>query len=226
MTALETIAVTAATLLIYRVISHARPPVWASPVLLCAVVIWGVLALVGTDSAHFTRLTRPLGALLPVAVVALGGVIVDQAATIAGRKRAVFGAIFAGSVFGSLAGLGLARALHVPAALQRAFAAKSVSSPFAVLIMDAIGGPAELAAGLVIATGIISAATTPTLLRFARITDPVALGLAAGVSGHVIATASLSRHPQAAAVAALAMAGTGGITAFLLPLAWSWLASP
>ncbi len=56
------------------------------------------------------------------------------------------------------------------------------------------------------------------ILRWFRITDPVAVGVAMGVAGHGIATASLVHLPLARMAASLGMVSNGAATSVVLPI--------
>jgi putative effector of murein hydrolase len=118
----------------------------------------------------------------------------------------------------------LARALGLPALMQQALGVKSVSSGFAIAIMNRLGGPPSLAAGLVIITGMIGAMLLPPMLKRARLGRDGPMGAGLGMAAHIIGSDALARtRPGAARIAALAMAMAGLVTAILLPLAWKWL---
>ena len=214
-------AASLATLALYfavvRALTWLRVPPLVSPVAVTAALALAALAAAGVPIPRYVAAARPLLWLLAPAVVALGGGLADTLRT---NSRAALLAVAAGAGTAALAGLALARSLHLPPPLVKAVAAKGVSSPFAILVMQRTGGPPALAAGLVIASAIVAVLTVPPLLRLCGIRSAAARGLAAGVSGNIIGTAAIAaREPAAAGFAAFAMALAGALTALLLPLA-------
>jgi len=97
-------------------------------------------------------------------------------------------------------------------------APKSVTTPIAMAVAEALGGLPSLTAALVITTGILGAMTAQSLFRLMRIHDAAAQGFAIGISAHGIGTArAFQISPEAGAFAALAMAANGLLTALLAP---------
>ena len=91
--------------------------------------------------------------------------------------------------------------------------------------MERFGGPAPLAAGLVVTTGMIGALTLPPLLHRLGFSGTAEHGLGVGQAAHIVGTdALLRRDPAAGAYAALAMTLTGLIGAALLPFLWPFIA--
>ena len=98
-------------------------------------------------------------------------------------------------------------------------APKSVTTPIAMGVAEAIGGVPALAAVFVILTGIFGATCFPTVFRGLRIHDPAAQGLAVGVTSHGLGTArAFLFSEEMGAFAALAMGLNGLLTAVALPL--------
>lgn len=215
---------TLAAFLLAREAARLRPHPLANPILLAAVLVWAVLAVTRTPVEAYLAAASPLRAALMTAIVALGALIHARAAELRSHARPVLVAIGGGSLVGILTGALGARALGLDRQLVEAMAAKSVTSPFAIALMAELGGPPALAAGLVLATGIVGAVLLPPVLRLLGVTDPAARGLAIGQAAHVVGTDQLARvEPAAAPYAGLAMVLAGLATALMLPLLWRWL---
>jgi putative effector of murein hydrolase len=101
---------------------------------------------------------------------------------------------------------------------------KGASTPFAVEIARVYDGIPALSAAFVVATGVSMAPLGAVLLTWARISDPVARGLALGTVAHAQGTAlSLMESPQQGAMSGLAMILAGLFTALLAPLVFQML---
>ena len=198
-------------------------PVWASPVVLAAMVIALGLAAAGVAAADFVAATAPLRWLLGPAVIALAAVVHGNRAAIARAPKAILLSIGGGMLVGVGSAVLMARLMGLDKMLAMGLATKTVSTPFAVVIAKAGGGPVALAAAAAVTTGVIGAVLVPPLFAALRIKG-AARGLAMGVSSHIIGTDSLRRRDAAGgAMAALAMVVAGVMASVLLPLVWRWL---
>lgn len=217
-------AVIAAFVLARRLAARGRNHPLLNPILLAAALVGAGLWLTGLSLDRFAELTRPLRWLLGPAIVALGHLIWAQRDTLKANALPLLVAIGAGSLTGITSAVSLARFLGLDFTLQSALAPKSVTSPFAIALMERLGGSPELAAGLVIVTGIVGAILLPPLLTRLKLDEPETMGVAVGQSAHIVGTDALARRDaKAAAFSGLAMALAGLATAILLPLLWGWL---
>jgi putative effector of murein hydrolase len=196
----------------------------ANPVLIGAVVVAGVLWAASVPYARYADGAGLLRWLLGPAITAMALPIWRLRHSL--RAQAV--PILRGLVIGTLAGAALGyaggRLLGLSEPSVMALATKSVTSPFAIAVMDRLGGPADLAAVVVIVTGIIGAILLPPLFNLAGIRNPVARGLGYGIAAHIVGTQrATAEDATAGALAGLAMALAGVLTAVALPLAWPWL---
>ncbi len=214
-------AVIAAFLLARRLAAKARHHPLLNPILFAAALVGLGLWFSGLSLPLFADLTYPLRWLLGPAIVALGLRIWESRAAIRRTALPLLVAITIGSLTGITSGVGLARLLHLDVSLVTALAPKSVTSPFAIALMERLGGSPELAAGLVIVTGIIGAILLPPLLRLLRLDDPETLGVSLGQAAHIVGTDALARRSaKAAAFSGIAMVLAGLATSLLLPLLW------
>lgn len=218
------VAVIAAFLLARRLAARANHHPLLNPILLAAALVglglWGV----GLPLDRFAELSRPLRWLLGPAIVALGHLIWAQRAALRASALPLLVAIVGGALTGITSAVSLARYLQLDTTLQHAIAPKSSMSAFAIALMEHLGGSPELAAGIVIITGIVGAILLPPLLKALKLDESETMGVAVGQAAHIVGTDALGRRDaKAAAFAGLAMALAGLATAFLLPLLWGWL---
>lgn len=196
----------------------------ANPVLWSAAAVFLILQLSDIGVAAYRDAAAPLLTLLDLAVVALA---LPLTASVRGAGRRLWRALAAllcGGAAAMVSAVGLAAAFGLAPPLVQALSVKSVSSGFAIALMQRFGGPAPLAAGLVVATGMIGALILPPLLTRLGYREE-AVGLATGQAAHIVGTdALLRRRPRAGAHAALAMAVSGLVAAALLPLLWPVIA--
>lgn len=217
-------AVILAFLLARRLAAYGRHHPLLNPIMLAALIVGLALWLSGLGLDRFAELTRPLRWLLGPAIVALGHLIWSHRTMLRANAPPLVVAIVGGSLTGITSAVSLARFLGLDFTLQSALAPKSVTSPFAIALMERLGGSPELAAGLVIVTGIVGAILVPPFLRRLRLDEPDTMGVAVGQAAHIVGTEALGRRSEeAAAFSGLAMVLAGLATAILLPLLWGWL---
>lgn len=102
-------------------------------------------------------------------------------------------------------------------ALMATLLPKSTTTAIAVALSEIGGGAPGLTAVVVILTGVFGAAFGPGLLRAARISDDRAVGLALGVSAHLLGTARAFQVSETAgAFAAIGAILNGLATAAVL----------
>lgn len=197
----------------------------ANPILIATMLLLAGLALSRVPVANYVDSVEPLRWLLVPATVAFGLPIYRQRATIAKAGRALIGAIIIGAGVGIVSAVALAKLLGVSPETVKALSTKSVTSPFAIALMERLDGPAGLAAGLVLVTGLAGAILLPLCLRRTRATDPEGYALALGVAAHIVGSQHVARAaPQALSIASLGLTIAGLATTVLLPLLWGWVA--
>jgi putative effector of murein hydrolase len=166
----------------------------------------------------------PLRWLLGPALVALALVIFDNRALLRAEARPVLVAVIGGTLIGLASAWGLAVALGLPPLLRAALTTKTVTTPFSVAIMTAVGGPVALAAAFSVLTGVIGALLVPGLFRRLGIASATGRALGLGVSAHIVGTDwQMRRDARAGGLSALAFVLAGLVAALLVPPLWGWL---
>jgi predicted murein hydrolase (TIGR00659 family) len=190
-----------------------------NPVAIAAALIAALLVLSGTDYETYFDGAQFVHFLLGPATVALAVPLYANLGRIGRALIPMLAALIAGAVTAVAVALGVAAALGADTQTLLSLAPKSVTTPIAMGIAERIGGLPSLAAGLVIATGIIGAVAVTPLMNALRIRDWRARGFAVGIAAHGIGTARAFQVNQVAGVfAALAMGLNGLVTALLVPL--------
>ena len=169
-----------------------------SPIIVSVALLIAVLVVTDTPYETYFEGAQTIHLLLGPATVALAIPLFDQRA----RLSVV--------VIGVLCGLSTETLLSlVP---------KSVTTPIAMGISEAIGGMPDLTAALVVITGIFGSVVGRGFFRLIRVSSDTAKGVALGVSAHGMGTsAAFSISPKAGAFSGLAMGISGLLTAFLAP---------
>ena len=117
-----------------------------------------------------------------------------------------------------------ARLASLDRMLVLAVAPKSVTTPVAIDIARILGTNMSITAVLVVSTGMVGAIVGPRVLTAARISDPIARGVAIGTTSHATGTAAILQEGETqGAMSAVAMALTAIFTAFVGPFLIPWL---
>ena len=183
-----------------------------------------ILELAPKHAGEFTAATQWINWMLGPSVVAMAVPIFQLRKTVrafAGTLAVVvpLGMAFAvGSTTGLLALFGRARPVLAAGAL------KSITSPVSLRLALDAGVPVKATLAGVLIAGIVGATLGPTVLRWLRVRDPRAVGLALGTSAHGYGVArALELGRTEGAFASIAMSGTAMIGALVLPYLLGWL---
>lgn len=96
---------------------------------------------------------------------------------------------------------------------------KSVTTAMAIGITGKMGGLTTITLVVVVITGILTSALGPVILKLLRITDPVAIGLSLGGTGHAVGTGAALKYGYVeGAMAGLAIGITGIMYVFISPI--------
>ena len=103
---------------------------------------------------------------------------------------------------------------------------KSVTTAMAVGITEKLQGLTTVTLVVVVATGILTSVIGPTLLKWLKIDDPVAVGLSLGGTGHAVGTGTAFQYGSVAgAMGGLAIGVTGILYVFISPIVASLILS-
>jgi putative effector of murein hydrolase len=191
----------------------------ANPVLIAILVVSVLLAATGTPYARYFAAARFIQFLLGPATVALAVPLALNLDRVRGSFPGVGVALLAGSLTSALSGVAVVAWLGGGRAAAFSIAPKGATTPIALSLSQEIGGVPALTAALAIAGGIIAAMVGRTMLRWLRVDDWRAHGLAAGVAGSGIAASEVAPlNSVAAAFAALGIGLNGLLTAAIVPM--------
>ncbi|MFC2991991.1 LrgB family protein [Halomonas tibetensis] len=196
-------------------------PAWCPPILVAALLLAGVLALLGIDYSDYREGAGWLMLLLGPATVALGLPLYQQMGHIRAMWRPLLVCLPISALMAAFYAVGIAWLLNAPLETLASLAPKSVTAPIAIGITEQLGGSVSLMMGGLLLTGVATIGFVDVVARWLKIRDPRLLGLALGINGHALGTVrAFEIGPTAGAFASLGMSLTGILTALLLPLAW------
>ena len=176
-----------------------------NPILITIVVIIGVLSVAGVPCEAYDEAGGFISFWLKPAVVALGVPLYRQLAAIRRQALFILLAEVAGCVAGIVSVVLMAQALGASREVVLSLASKSVTTPIAIEVTEAVGGIAPLSA--------------------ARVTSHVARGLSMGTAAHAVGTsmAITAGGYRYGAWASLGLTVNGLLTALLTPTILSLL---
>jgi len=189
-----------------------------NPVLIAVAMLVLVLTLTGTPYQRYFEGAQFVHFLLGPATVALAIPLYRQFQRMRVMAMPLGITLLIGSSIAITSAWVVGASLGADERTLISLAPKSVTTPIAMAVAEALGGLPSLTAALVIATGILGAMTAQGLFRLMHIRDRAAQGFAIGIAAHGIGTArAFQLSPEAGAFAALAMAANGLLTAILAP---------
>lgn len=195
-----------------------------TPLLLSTVAIIAILKLSGITFEQYKPGKSIMTFLLGPATVALAVPLYLN------RKilRESFVPILIGIISGAVATLTtavvLGRLSGLDQLLTASLAPKSITAPIAIEISRIIGGDPAISVAFVVFTGTLGSMIGASLLTLCRITNPVARGLAMGVTAHGQGTATILQEGQTqGAMAGVAMALAAIFISFIAPFYLPWL---
>lgn len=211
------------TLFVYFVLVRLRRKTgdagWSQPLLWAAGFIIAALWVFDIDLAAYRKGGDWLIYVLALSTVSIAVPIFDNRHIIRATAAPFLLAMTLGSLVAAGSAVAMAHWLDFDAALRATLATKSITSPFAFVVAEEIGGMASLAMGIVIVTGNFGVLVAPRLFAVFGLSDPRAQGLALGVAAHGIGTAeAVRRSALIGSFAGLAMGLNGVLTSLVLPL--------
>lgn len=209
-------------MLIYRRFPHPL----TTPLLLSAIFIIIFLKVTGISYQDYYQGGVYLNNLIVPSTVALGIPIYKSFHLMKHHARSIlFGSLLAVVVNTSFTAL-VAKIFGMDFFLAISLFPKSVTTAMAVGITEKLQGLTTVTLVVVVATGILTSVIGPTLLKWLKIDDPVAVGLSLGGTGHAVGTGTAFRYGAVAgAMGGLAIGVTGILYVFISPIVASLILS-
>ena len=209
-------------MLIYRRFPHPL----TTPLLLSAVFIIIFLKMTGISYQDYYQGGVYLNNLIVPSTVALGIPLYKSFHLMKHHARSIlFGSLLAVVVNTSFTAL-VAKIFGMDFFLAISLFPKSVTTAMAVGITEKLQGLTTVTLVVVVATGILTSVIGPTLLKWLKIDDPVAVGLSLGGTGHAVGTGTAFRYSSVAgAMGGLAIGVTGILYVFVSPIVASLILS-
>ncbi len=190
-----------------------------NPIIIAIFILSTALMMSGTKYQTYFDGAQFIHFLLGPATVALAIPLYKQMHTIRRFLLPICIALLVGSLTAIVTAVGLAWIFGGTPQILLSLAPKSVTTPIAMGVSQAIGGIPALTAALVVLTGMVGATFGSLIFSLLRIRDTKAQGLALGVASHGLGTArALQLGETAGAFSSLGMSLNGVFTAILIPI--------
>ncbi|HGJ5881739.1 MAG TPA: CidB/LrgB family autolysis modulator [Arsenophonus nasoniae] len=189
-----------------------------NPLLISIGIIIPVLLITQTSYDHYFSGSRILNDLLQSAVVALALPLYEQLHQIRAQWKSIISICFIGSLIAMITGTTIALWTGATVEMAASILPKSVTTPIAMAVSEAIGGVPAISAACVILVGIFGAMFGQLLFNFLQIKNPIARGLAMGAASHAVGTARSAEIDYIeGAYSSLALMTCGIITSLIAP---------
>lgn len=202
-----------------RLFFAARQTPLLNPLFISSIIIGLVVMFTDTNVLDYRQHVSLLELFIWPATAALALPLYAQVDTIKAMGwRVVLPILIAGTLAPFFAWL-IVWFLDAPLDLQMTVLVKSITTPLAMQTASIIGGLPDMAAIIVILTGIVGATVAPFLFAAFNIKSSITKGLTLGAIAHVVGTSSaINIDQRCGALASLALCLNGLVTSICLPL--------
>ncbi len=189
-----------------------------NPILLSTVAIIVFLLVCDIDYGTYSKGGEFIDFWLKPAVVALGVPLYRQLESIKKQFLPILLAEVAGCIVGIASVVIVAQILGASREVVMSLASKSVTTPIAIEVTQAIGGIPALTAAVVVCTGIFGGMTGFRMMKLSRVKSPIAQGLSMGTAAHAVGTSvAMETGYRYGAFSSLGLTINGLFTALLTP---------
>ena len=189
-----------------------------NPILVAIALIIAFLLFLDIPYETYHEGAKMIEFWLKPAVVALGVPLYLQLSSIKRQFLPILASQTMGCVAGIVSVVVIAKMLGASNAVIMSLASKSVTTPIAMEVTQALGGIPSLTAAIVVITGLIGAIIGFKTLSVGHVHNPMALGLSMGAASHALGTsAAMDRDQFMGAYASLGLTLNGILTALLTP---------
>lgn len=161
----------------------------ANPLLIAIILVILFLKLSGVEYETYNASAKYLTYLLAPATVSLAIPMYERMQLLKENYAAILTGILSGVLASLVCVLAMALVFHLSQAEYVTLLPKSVTTAIGMDIAKELGGHSEIAAAVIIITGVLGNMAAEPVCRIFAIRHPVAKGIALGTSAHAIGTA-------------------------------------
>ncbi len=212
------LALTFALFYFVRRIQAQRHWILLNPILIAIVFLILYLKVTGVSFERFQESGKLIEFWLKPAVVALGVPLYLQLESIKKLWLPIVLSQLVGCLVGIVSVVLIAQWFGASQVIVISMASKSVTTPIAMEVTQAVGGIPSLTAAVVVITGILGAIMGFKTLTMGHIYSPIAQGLSMGTASHAVgASTAMGLSSKYGAFASLGITLNGIFTALLTP---------
>ena len=169
------------------------------------------------DYPSYNAGAKYLSYLLTPTTVCLAIPLYEQRALLMKNFRAIFAGIFSGALTSVACVYLMSLAFGLDHAQYVTLLPKSVTTAIGMPVAQELGGYGNIAAAVIILTGVLGNIVAEGFFRLLRIREPIARGVALGTSSHAIGTArAMEMGDTEGAMSSLSIAVSGLVTVVLV----------
>ena len=192
---------------------------FVNPLIIAVILVIAFVLISGMDFEAYEKQASFLNYLLTPATICLAIPLYKQLGILKKTLVAVSVAVVAGSVAAMLSILLVSLVFGVTHEIYVSLLPKSITTAIGMGVSEELGGVQEITVAVIVVTGVIGAMIGKPLCKLFKISNPVAVGLAFGVSAHAVGTSkALEIGEIEGAMSGLAIVVTGILTVALSPL--------
>ena len=189
-----------------------------NPILVAIALLICFLKFSGVSYEKYSEAGSLVEFWLKPAVVALGVPLYLQLRMIRKQWMPILVSQLAGCIVGLVSVAVIAKILGASPEVVMSLAPKSVTTPIAMEVSNAVGGIPSLTAAVVIVVGLFGAICGFKVLQVGHVGSPIAQGLSRGTASHAVGTSrAMEVSGKYGAYASLGLTLNGILTALLSP---------
>lgn len=189
-----------------------------NPILVTIAVLIVLLKLTGISYETYSQAGGYIEFWLKPAIVALGVPLYQNLGQIRRQFLPIFFSQLVGCVIGVVSVVVIAQAMGASRETIISLAPKSVTTPIAMEVCQALGGIPSLTAAIVVSVGLFGAVFGFKVLEVWHIKNPYSQGLSIGTASHAVGTSrAMEKGASYGAYASLGLILNGVLTALLAP---------
>ena len=191
-----------------------------NPLLVAVTFIIIVLTVFKIPLQDYQEGGKLISLFLGPATAVLAYSIYRQIAVLKRHFVPILAGCLAGSVTSMVSAYVLCRLLGLDQAVAMSTLPKSVTTPIAMSVSEALGGITSVTVAVVIATGIMGSILAPTLIKLFRVKSPIAAGVAIGTCSHAVGTTkAMQMGEMEGAMSGIAI-GVSGLLTMIIALVY------
>ena len=184
-----------------------------NPLLIAIIAVIAVLCLLHIDYDTYNQSGQYISYLLTPATVCLAVPLYQQMELLKKNLKAVIIGIVSGVLASLVSVLILAKLFSLSHEQYVTLLPKSITTAIGMGVSEELGGIVTITVAVIIITGVLGNMIAETVIKLARIEEPIAKGLALGTSAHAIGTAKAMELGEIeGAMSSLAIAVAGLLT--------------